>query len=69
MVPICLFYQMPTSDVPVLCQAGDAEQISTLSLAGRQRLAPGQDGVQVELVTRPQLLVRLPETLTTGIYE
>lgn len=42
---------MPTSDVPVLCQAGDAEQISTLSLAGWQRLMPGQDGVQVELVT------------------
>lgn len=26
--------QVPTSDVPVFCQAGDAEQISTLSLAG-----------------------------------
>ena len=48
---------MPTCDVPVLCQAGDAEQISPLSLAGGQRLAPGQDGVQVELVTRTQLLV------------
>lgn len=34
MVPVCVLYQMPTSDVPVLCQAGDAEQISTLSLAG-----------------------------------
>lgn len=57
MIPASVFYQMPTSDVPVLCQAGDAEQISTLSLARRQCLTPGEDGVQVELVARPQLLV------------
>lgn len=50
-------YQMPTSDVPVLCQAGDAEQISTLGPAAGQRLTPGQDGVQIELVTGLQLLV------------
>lgn len=60
---------MPTSDVPVLCQAGDAEQTSTLSQAAWLRLAPGEDGVQVELVTCPQLLVWLPETLTAKIYE
>lgn len=48
---------MHTSDVPVLCQAGDAEQIATLSLACQQSLIPGEDGVQVELVTCTQLLV------------
>lgn len=46
-----------TSDVPVLCQAGDAQQTATLSLAGVQRLTPGQDGVKVELVTCLQVLV------------
>lgn len=51
------FYQMPTSDVPVLCQAGDTEQISTLGPAAGQRLTPGQDGIQIELVTGLQLLV------------
>lgn len=51
------FYEMPTSDVPVLCQAGDAEQISTLGPAAGQRLTPGQDGIQIELVTRLQLSV------------
>lgn len=50
-------YELPTSDVPVLCQAGDAEQISTLGPAAGQRLTPGQDGVQIELVTGLQLLV------------
>lgn len=54
-----------TSDVPVLRHAGDAQQVPTLSLAGGQRLAPGEDGVQVELVARLQLLVRLPEVITT----
>lgn len=34
MVPVFVFYKMHTSDVPVLCQAGDAEQIATLSPAG-----------------------------------
>lgn len=43
---------MPTSDVPVLCQAADAQQISSLSLTGGLSLTPGQDGVKVELVTR-----------------
>ncbi|MEQ2160705.1 hypothetical protein GOODEAATRI_002170 [Goodea atripinnis] len=31
---------MPTSNVPVLCQAGDAQQIPPLSLASGQRLTP-----------------------------
>ena len=57
LIPVCVFYQMPTSDVPVLCQAGDAQQVPTLSLAGRQRLTPREDGVEVELVTCLQLLV------------
>lgn len=56
-----------TSDVPVLCQAGDAQQAATLSLACVQCLAPGQDGVKVELVTRLQVLVRLPEVVTAGV--
>lgn len=65
-----VFFNMcGTSDILVLCQAGDAEQISTLGLAGRQRLTPGYDSVQVELVTCTQLLVWLPEVLTTGNYE
>lgn len=51
------FYQMPTSDVPVLCQAGDTEQISTLGSTAGQRLTPGQDGIQIKLVTGLQLLV------------
>lgn len=60
---------MPTSDVPVLCQAGEAQQVSALSPAGGQSLTPGEDGVQVELVARPQLLVRLPEVVTAVICE
>lgn len=55
---------MPTSDVPVFRQAGDAEQIPTLSLAGRLRLTPGHYGVQVELVTCSEPLVCLPKLLT-----
>lgn len=57
---------MPTLDIPVLSQAGDTQQIPSLSKAGGQRLTPGEDGVQVELVARAELLVRLPEMITTG---
>lgn len=62
-------YFLPTSDVPVLCQACDAEQVSSLSLAGWQCLTPSEDGVEVELVTWMKLLVWLPETLTAEICE
>lgn len=53
----------------MLCQAGDAQQAATLSLAGVQRLTPGQDGVEVELVTGLQVLVGLPEVVAAGVYE
>lgn len=52
-----VFCPMPTSNVSVLGQTGNAEQISSLGLAGGQRLTPCEDGVQVKLVARPQLLV------------
>lgn len=65
---VCL-YLMPTSDVPLLGQVGNTEEIPSLSLAGRQGLTPGQDGVQVKLVTRLQLLVWFPESLTTDICQ
>lgn len=62
-------HSVPTSDVPVFRQAGDAEQISPLSLAGWLCLTPGQNGVQVELITRLELRVCLPKFVTAIICE
>ena len=64
---VCAVCGEPTSDVLVFRQAGDAEQVSALRPAGGPGLAPGHDGVQVELVAGLQLLVRLPERLTAGV--
>jgi len=50
-----------TSDITLFTGLCDGQKTPTLCLAGSKSLTPGEDGVQVKLVTGVQPRMALPE--------